>query len=162
MVPVLADEDSPPALLNTELQHSSKIFRDSLKLPKSDTNNLKDEHIPSLGTIFLTMKASQAPSVNTSFQGCRISLAEESLGCQRCRAWASLLRMGAYSGSRWVCIRGSQGWIHEWIGTVSVSGFQLSTYSKTERLDLKHTYDWQGNVNWSYGQHKPLFVVVGK
>lgn len=56
-----------------------------------------------------------------------MSLAEESLGCHFCRALASLLRMGEYSGSSRACISGSQGWIHEWIGTVSVRGFQLST-----------------------------------
>lgn len=165
--PAVADEDSPPALLNIELQHRSKTFRDSLRLLKSDTDNLADKCIPSLGTMFLTMKASQAPGVKTSLQGCRISLAEESLGCQRCKAWASLLRMGAYSGSRRVCIRGSQGWIQEWIGTVSVSGFQLSTYPKTERrvkshMDIhsfvKHKIY---TVHWTYVQHKPLSVVVG-
>ena len=50
--------------------------------------------LPSLGTMFLTMKASQEPGVKTSFQGWRMSLAEESLGCHFCRALASLLRMG--------------------------------------------------------------------
>lgn len=49
---------------------------------------------PSLGTMFLTMKASQEPGVKTSFQGWRMSLAEESLGCHFCRALDSLLRMG--------------------------------------------------------------------
>lgn len=73
------------------------------------------------------MKASHDPGVNTSFQGCRMSLAEESLGCHFCSAFANLFRMGEYSGSNRACIRGSQGWIHEWIGTVSVKGFQFST-----------------------------------
>lgn len=50
--------------------------------------------LPSLGTMFLTMNASQEPGVKTSFQGWRMSLAEESLGCHFCRALASLLRMG--------------------------------------------------------------------
>ena len=54
-------------------------------------------------------------------------MAEESLGCHFCRALDSLLRMGEYSGSRRACMRGSHGWIHEWMGTVSVSGFQFST-----------------------------------
>lgn len=83
--------------------------------------------LPSLGTMFLTMNASQEPGVKTSFQGWRMSLAEESLGCHFCRALASLLRMGEYSGSRRACMRGSHGWIQEWMGTVSVSGFQFST-----------------------------------
>lgn len=82
---------------------------------------------PNLGTMFLTIKPSQAPGVKTSFQGCRMSRAEASLGCQRCRAFASLLRIGGYNGSRRFCIWGNHGWIHEWMGTVSVSGFQLST-----------------------------------
>lgn len=50
--------------------------------------------LPSLGTMFLTMKASQEPGVKTSFQGWRMSLAEESLGCHFCRALDSLLRIG--------------------------------------------------------------------
>lgn len=83
--------------------------------------------LPSLGTMFLTMNASQEPGVKTSFQGWRMSLAEESLGCHFCRALDSLLRMGEYSGSRRACMRGSHGWIQEWMGTVSVSGFQFST-----------------------------------
>lgn len=87
--------------------------------------------LPSLGTMFLTMNASQEPGVKTSFQGWRMSLAEESLGCHFCRALDSLLRMGEYSGSRRACIKGSHGWIQEWMGTVSVSGFQFSTCSKS-------------------------------
>ena len=86
-----------------------------------------DPHIPSLGMMFLTRKASQAPGVNTSFQGCRMRRAEASLGCQRCRALASLLRMGGYRGSSRDWSRGNQGWSQEWMGTVSVKGFQLST-----------------------------------
>lgn len=77
--------------------------------------------------MFWTMNASQEPGVKTSFQGWRMSLAEESLGCHFCRALDGLLRMGEYSGSRGACIGGSYGWIQEWTGTVSVSGSQFST-----------------------------------
>lgn len=49
---------------------------------------------PSLGMMFLTMKASHAPGEKTSFHGCRMRRAEVSLGCQRCKALASLLLMG--------------------------------------------------------------------
>lgn len=55
-------------------------------------------YLPSLGIMFLTMKASQAPGVNTSLHGWRMRRAEPSLGCQRCSALASLLRMGGYRG----------------------------------------------------------------
>lgn len=55
--------------------------------------------------MFRTMNASQEPGVKTSFQGWRMSLAEESLGCHFCRALDSLLRMGEvrlHRGELWV------------------------------------------------------------
>ena len=87
-----------------------------------------DEDIPNFGMMFFTIKASHAPGVKTSFHGCRMSRADVSLGCHRCNALDSLLLMGGYRGSRRDWSRGSHGWIQEWMGTVSVRGFQLSTY----------------------------------
>lgn len=54
----------------------------------------KEKYTPSLGMMFFTMKASQAPGVKTSFQGCKMRRAEVSLGCHLCKALASLLLIG--------------------------------------------------------------------
>ena len=96
--------------------------------------------------MFFTMKASHAPGVNTSLHGCKMRRAEVSLGCHRCSALDSLLLMGGYRGSRRDWSRGSQGWIQEWMGTVSVKGFQLSTY-QTENKGKKNSLQWRSHLS---------------
>lgn len=95
-------------------------------------------HMASLGRMFFTRKASKWPGLNTFTHGCRMTLAEASEGCQFVRALAILWRMGAYRGSSLSFIRGSHGCSQEWIGMVSVSGFQFSTSCSN-----------RGNTSWS-------------
>lgn len=109
-----------------------------------------DQDIPSLGMMFFTMKASHAPGVKTSFHGCRMRRAEASLGCHRCKAFDSLLLIGGYRGSRRVWSIGSQGWIQEWMGTVSVKGFQLSTYH-TEKQGNKNILQYVKSITQNHG-----------